>query len=51
MERGIAVERRIVTGIENPDYVEVTEGLNEEDRLVIKGFETLRNRAKVKVTE
>ncbi len=51
VERGIAVERRIVTGIENPDYVEVTEGLNEEDRLVIKGFETLRNRAKVKVTE
>jgi membrane fusion protein, multidrug efflux system len=51
VERGIAVERRIVTGIENPDNVEVTEGLNEEDRLVIKGFETLRNRAKVKVTE
>jgi len=51
VERGIAVERRIVTGIENPDNVEVTEGLNEQDRLVIKGYETLRNRAKVKVTE
>jgi len=51
VERGIAVERRIVTGIENPESVEITEGLNEEDRLVIKGFETLRNRAKVKVTE
>jgi membrane fusion protein (multidrug efflux system) len=51
VERGIAVERRIVTGIENPDNVEVTEGLNQEDRLVIRGFETLRNRAKVKVRE
>jgi RND family efflux transporter MFP subunit len=51
VERGVAVERRITTGIENPDETEVTDGLAENDRLVVKGFETLRNRATVKVTE
>ncbi len=51
VERGLAAERRIVTGLENPDEVEVVEGLAAEDRLVIKGFETLRDRARVKVTE
>lgn len=51
VERGLAAERRITTGLENPKEVEVLEGLAAEDRLVIKGFETLRDRAKVKVTE
>jgi RND family efflux transporter MFP subunit len=51
VERGVAVERRITTGIENPNEAEVTDGLAENDRLVVKGFETLRNRATVKMTE
>ena len=44
-----ADDRRITTGIENQDYVEVTEGLAANDRLIIKGFETLRDNSKVKV--
>jgi len=51
VDSNTAVERRITTGLENPAEVEITEGLSVNDRLVIKGFETLRNRAKVKVTE
>ena len=49
VERSAARERRIKTGIENQEYIEVTEGLKENDRLVVKGFETLRNGSKVKV--
>jgi len=44
-----ADERRITTGISNQDEVEVVEGLSANDRLIIKGFETLRNNSKVKV--
>jgi RND family efflux transporter MFP subunit len=51
VESGVAVRRPITSGLENPDELEVVSGLNAEDRLVVKGFETLRDRAKVKVTE
>jgi membrane fusion protein, multidrug efflux system len=51
VENSTATERQITTGLENPTEVEVTEGLAVNDRLVIKGFETLRNRAKVKVAQ
>lgn len=44
-----ADDRRITTGLENQDYIEVVEGLNKNDRLIIKGFETLRDNSKVKV--
>lgn len=44
-----ADDRRITTGIENKDYIEVVEGLAKNDRLIIKGFETLRDNSKVKV--
>ena len=49
VEKGAAIERRIETGIENRDEVEVTNGLNENERLVVKGFETLRHRTRVKI--
>ncbi len=49
VERGAAEERVITTGIENPDAVEVVEGLKPGERMVIKGFETLQNRSKVKI--
>jgi hypothetical protein len=39
----------ISSGLENADQVEVVEGLKVGDRLVIKGFESLRNRSKVKI--
>lgn len=50
VERNSAADdRQITTGIENKDYVEVLEGLSVNDRLIIKGFETLRDNSKVKI--
>jgi membrane fusion protein (multidrug efflux system) len=49
VERGFAMERRLETGLENPDEIEVTEGLQENESLVIEGFETLRSRSRVNV--
>lgn len=50
VERNSAADDRMIqTGIENKDFVEVTEGLSENDRLIIKGFETLRDNSKVKI--
>ena len=50
VDRNAARERRIETGIESTDNIEVTSGLNENDRLVISGYETLRNGSRVNVT-
>ncbi|MFH1940524.1 MAG: efflux RND transporter periplasmic adaptor subunit [bacterium] len=49
VQRGAAQERVITTGLENPKEVEVTSGLQVNDRLVVKGFETLRDRSQVKI--
>jgi membrane fusion protein (multidrug efflux system) len=49
VERGFAVERRLQTGMENPNEIEVIEGLQENESLVIEGFETLRSRSRVNV--
>jgi len=51
VDKGLAVERPITIGLQNPTKVEVTNGLKVNDRLVVKGFETLRDRAKVKITK
>lgn len=49
IENGIASEKSISTGLENQDYIEVIAGLKFNDRLVISGFETLRDESKVSV--
>ena len=49
VDQSTAVERQITTGIENQEFVEVVSGLKVEERLVVKGYETLRNNSKVKV--
>jgi RND family efflux transporter MFP subunit len=50
VERNNAANDRVITmGIENKDFVEVIEGLKENDKLIIKGFETLRDNSKVKI--
>ncbi len=49
--QGVAHERKLVTGLEGDRDVEVLKGLKENDKLVIKGFETLRDRSKVKVIQ
>ena len=51
VQRWIALERRLELGIETSDSVEVIEGLAPGDSLIIEGFETLRNRSRVKVIE
>lgn len=49
VKENTAFERIIETGIENEDMIEVVSGLEVNERLVTKGFETLRNKSKVKV--
>jgi multidrug efflux pump subunit AcrA (membrane-fusion protein) len=49
VDRGIAIERIIETGLENNSDVEVIRGLAKNERVVTSGFETLSNRSKVKI--
>lgn len=49
IEKGAAQQRVITTGLENPLEVQVISGLEPNERLVTKGFETLRHRSKVKI--
>jgi RND family efflux transporter MFP subunit len=49
IQKGASDDRIITTGLENPDEVEVTSGLSVNERVVVKGFETLRSRQKVKI--
>lgn len=49
IDRGVAAERIIETGLENVTDVEVTKGLIKNDRIVTSGFETLSNKSKVKI--
>jgi len=51
VERGYARERTITTGLENPEEIEVVKGLKKGERLVVDGFETLRNNSKVKIVQ
>ena len=49
VDRGIARERLIFTGLENNREVEVTMGLELNQRVVTEGFETLSDEARVTV--
>lgn len=51
VDKGLAQERTVIFGLENPNEVQIVSGLDVNDRLVVKGFETLRNRSKVKVVK
>jgi RND family efflux transporter MFP subunit len=51
VENGIATEKKITTGLENTNVIEVVSGLKVNDRLVISGYETLRNKSKVSVIQ
>ena len=41
----------VTTGISTREEVEIVSGLNGEERLVIKGYETLQDKSKVRVTK
>ena len=49
LTRGVANEREITTGLESIDRVEVLSGLEPGESVVSKGFETLRDKSRVKV--
>lgn len=49
VDRGVAAERIIETGLENLTEVEVTTGLAKNERVVTSGFETLSSKSKVKI--
>ncbi|MBI5009804.1 MAG: efflux RND transporter periplasmic adaptor subunit, partial [Bacteroidia bacterium] len=49
VDRGIANERIIETGLENLTDIEVTRGISVNEKLVTSGFETLSNKSKVKI--
>jgi membrane fusion protein, multidrug efflux system len=51
VEKGLVRERIVSFGIENPDEVQITSGLKIGESVVIKGFETLRDNAKIKVVK
>ncbi len=51
VDKGIAAERTLETGLSNRLEIEITNGLSEDERLVVEGFETLRHRSKVKITK
>ncbi len=49
VDKGAAFQRVISIGLENEYEVEVIEGLKFGDQLVTRGFETLRDRSRVKI--
>lgn len=49
VNRSSAEEKLIHTGISDDKYIEVEKGLEAGDKVVIKGYEWLRNRSKVKI--
>ena len=49
IEKNTAILRDIKTGLEDENNIEVLNGLNVNDNLVVKGFETLKENSKVKV--
>jgi len=51
VDRGLALERIIETGLENLSEAEVVRGLSKNERIVTSGFETLSNRSRVKIVK
>ena len=51
VERSNAEMRQIKTGLSDNDYTEVLSGLEAGEKIVVRGYEWLRNRSKVKVME
>lgn len=44
-----ARERTVVTGIESDQRIEIIEGIEKDERVVTDGYETLRDRSKVRI--
>jgi len=48
-DKGMARQQRIQTGLENATEIEVTSGLTGEEMIITEGYETLRDRSKIKI--
>jgi RND family efflux transporter MFP subunit len=49
VQKDRARERTVVTGIESADRVEIIEGIEKDERVVTDGYETLRDRSRVRI--
>lgn len=49
VDQGIAKAKNISLGLEEKNSVEVLSGLDKDDQLIVRGFETLRDGSKVKI--
>lgn len=49
VDQGIARAKSIKLGLEEKNSVEVLSGLDKDDQLIVRGFETLRDGSKVKI--
>lgn len=48
-EKGMARQRRIVTGLEDDVNIEIESGLEGDEMIITEGYETLRERSKIKI--
>jgi len=51
VEGNQALRKRVVTGIERESLIEIIEGMKEEDKVVIRGQESLRDRSTIRIVE
>ena len=49
VDQGIARAKQVKLGLEEKNMVEVLGGLERDDQLIVRGFETLRDGSKVKI--
>lgn len=49
LQNGKAVRRQVITGVNNYDNVEIVEGINEGDQVIISDMKKYKKRKKVKV--
>jgi len=49
VDQGIARAKQVKLGLEEKNSVEVLSGLDRDDQLIVRGFETLRDGSKVKI--
>jgi len=49
LKQGVAHKVQVTKGLTNPDYVEITDGLRAGDRVIISGYQKMKNAATIKI--
>ena len=49
LKQGVAQKVQVTKGLTNPDYVEITDGLRAGDRVIISGYQKMKNAASIKI--